>query len=493
MPLKDHADAGTFTFRVTLHSNGDIVFTYKQVPMSVTAIVEDQQVKVGLSDASSSTPFSTIYEYHKIDMKKRNMIGNWTAILFKALPTCVSMHSCSDCLSMKTSFQCQWCDAVDRCSNGGLDRHRQAWLLNSCETRNVQLADHCPNATTTTTTPTTSTTTPETKEEEEEIVEPVNGFDTENATVDHDGYYRSQVFRGVDEVQRYWVDLDSSQEEKALTNETLSVSHRRATVRIEEEGNTVRLTFEFPFYGHLLRNITIATGGFLFTGAFLHKWLTATQYIAPLMANFDTSMNKNASVKYADNGTSFTVQWNNMPLKDHADAGTFTFQVTLHSNGDIVFTYKQVPMSVTAIVEDQHPVKVGLSDAYIGERTIFFVRRKTIYEYHKIDMKKRNMIGNWTAILFKALPTCVSMHSCSDCLSMKTSFQCQWCDAVDRCSDGGLDRHRQAWLLNSCETRHVQLPDHCPPPDGILYYCILYYCIHGTLFYLADPIDDVVY
>lgn len=63
------------------------------------------------------------------------------------------------------------------------------------------------------------------------------------------------------------------------------------------------MTFEFPFYGHLLRNITIATGGFLFTGDFVHTWLAATQYIAPLMANFDTSMSKNASVKYTDNGT----------------------------------------------------------------------------------------------------------------------------------------------------------------------------------------------
>ncbi|KAG0716490.1 Plexin domain-containing protein 2 [Chionoecetes opilio] len=357
----------------------------------------------------------------------------------------------------------------------------------------------------------------------------------------------------------------------------LSASHRRAA--------TVRLTFEFPFYGHLLRNITIATGGFLFTGDFVHTWLAATQYIAPLMANFDTSMSKNASVKYADNVRPVKngsirpphpcsphrhivpVQWNNVPLKDHADAGTFTFQVTLHKNGDIVFTYKQVPMFVTAIVDDQHPVKVGLSDAYIVDRTIFFVRRKTIYEYHKIDMKKRNMIGNWTAILFKALPTCVSMHTCTDCLSQKiSSFQeirrmigssiepsessvSEWSESSDdssrspswkvgmlleavesllqhekllvafpadcsahapvlptlvqggpgmwvgpdwtglnrsrlprknsdrpglaqsrpgqsdRCSNG-LDRNRQAWLHNSCETRHVQLTDHCPPPGG---------------------------
>jgi hypothetical protein len=64
----------------------------------------------------------------------------------------------------------------------------------------------------------------------------------------------------------------------------------------------VKLSFDFPFYGHLVRNVTIATGGFLYTGDYVHSWLAATQYIAPLMANFDTSISKNSYVKYVDNG-----------------------------------------------------------------------------------------------------------------------------------------------------------------------------------------------
>lgn len=65
---------------------------------------------------------------------------------------------------------------------------------------------------------------------------------------------------------------------------------------------TVKLSFDFPFYGHLVRNVTIATGGFLYTGEYVHSWLAATQYIAPLMANFDTSISNNSYVKYVDNG-----------------------------------------------------------------------------------------------------------------------------------------------------------------------------------------------
>ncbi len=34
---------------------------------------------------------------------------------------------------------------------------------------------------------------------------------------------------------------------------------------------------------------------------FLHQWLTVTQYIAPLMANFDTTVGNNSKIHYVDN------------------------------------------------------------------------------------------------------------------------------------------------------------------------------------------------
>lgn len=43
--------------------------------------------------------------------------------------------------------------------------------------------------------------------------------------------------------------------------------------------------------------------GFLYTGDVIHKMLTATQYIAPLMANFDPSVSPNSTIIYSDNGT----------------------------------------------------------------------------------------------------------------------------------------------------------------------------------------------
>lgn len=111
------------------------------------------------------------------------------------------------------------------------------------------------------------------------------------------------------------------------------------------------------------------------------------------MANFDTSQSNDSYVKYSDNGnlmsfvsvlsqfnffffslctgTAFTVLWEKVRLQDKDKAGTFTFSATLYDTGDIIFAYYSVPMTVEAIQNDKHPVKVGLSDAYIIDKTIF--------------------------------------------------------------------------------------------------------------------------
>lgn len=69
-------------------------------------------------------------------------------------------------------------------------------------------------------------------------------------------------------------------------------------------------------------------------------------------------------------GTCFTVLWENVTLQDNRKIGTFTFSVSLHKIGQIVFTYFSVPIEVSTIHDDKHPVKIGLSDAYIIDKTI---------------------------------------------------------------------------------------------------------------------------
>lgn len=57
------------------------------------------------------------------------------------------------------------------------------------------------------------------------------------------------------------------------------------------------MSLMFPFSSSSLLS------GFIYTGDVVHRMLTATQYIAPLMANFDPSVSRNSTVIYFDNGT----------------------------------------------------------------------------------------------------------------------------------------------------------------------------------------------
>ncbi|XP_056642891.1 plexin domain-containing protein 2 [Diorhabda sublineata] len=267
-------------------------------------------------------------------------------------------------------------------------------------------------------------------------------------------FYNTSIFDDPNIGRSYWVNMSDIPEVKV--NDILSNSHRRAA--------TVKLSFNFPFYGHLIKNVTIATGGFLYTGDYVHTWLAATQYIAPLMANFDTSISNTSFIKYHDNGTAFTVEWEKVVLQDKPEDGEFTFQVTLFDNGDIIFVYKKVPLLVDQIQELHHPVKVGLSDAYIMDQTVFLVRRKTIYEYDRVNFNK-TYIKDWTSIVLKALPTCLDAQDCNSCLSRKLNFECFWCSALDKCSQG-YDRHRQNWLSHQCDKTAFKSVSLCPNVDN---------------------------
>ncbi|KAI5931096.1 plexin domain-containing protein 2 isoform X1 [Manis javanica] len=258
---------------------------------------------------------------------------------------------------------------------------------------------------------------------------------------DHN-YYISRIYGPSDSASRdLWVNID--QIDKVKIHGILSNTHRQAA--------RVNLSFDFPFYGHFLREITVATGGFIYTGEVVHRMLTATQYIAPLMANFDPSVSRNSTVRYFDNGTALVVQWDHVHLQDNYNLGSFTFQATLLIDGRIIFGYKEIPVLVTQISSTNHPVKVGLSDAFVVVHRIQQipnVRRRTIYEYHRVELQM-SKITNISAVEMTPLPTCLQFNGCGPCVSSQIGFNCSWCSKLQRCSSG-FDRHRQDWVDSGC-------------------------------------------
>ncbi|XP_075877954.1 plexin domain-containing protein 2 [Nelusetta ayraudi] len=266
---------------------------------------------------------------------------------------------------------------------------------------------------------------------------------TQTVNVDH-AYYTSKIYGPGDIASReLWVNADEMGEEWKVRG-FLSSAHRQA--------ERVNLSFDFPFYGHILKEITVTTGGFIYTGDVIHRMLTATQYIAPLMADFDPSLSQNSTVLHADNGTTLVVQWSHIPLQNNLSLGSFTFQAALHSDGRIIFAYREIPVAVTAISTEMHPVKVGLSDAFVvlnEIQQIPNVRRRTFYEYHKVDILK-SKISNDTAVEILPLPTCLQFSSCGPCVTSQIGFNCSWCSRLQRCSSG-VDRNRQDWVDIGCQ------------------------------------------
>uniref|UniRef100_K1R4B8 Plexin domain-containing protein 2 n=1 Tax=Magallana gigas TaxID=29159 RepID=K1R4B8_MAGGI len=194
---------------------------------------------------------------------------------------------------------------------------------------------------------------------------------TEQEVSQNHKYYTSTVLRGAADFNSYWDELYDVKH-----SEPLSGSHRVAV--------SVPINFNFRFYGHDVSKITIATGGFLYMSPFLHQWLTATQYIAPLMANFDTTLGNESQVLYKDFGHKFVVEWRDIFLQDQNHTEPFSFQTTLHSNGTIYFAYKQIPVEIQSIEKKNHPVKVGVSDAFYID-TIYAVKSQNGSQHRYSD------------------------------------------------------------------------------------------------------------
>ncbi|VDN52972.1 unnamed protein product, partial [Dracunculus medinensis] len=288
-----------------------------------------------------------------------------------------------------------------------------------------------------------------------------NDVEIQKDTIDHQ-YYVMEIYTNRSEMMKdYYIDiLEMLEKPETVGNKShplLSNSYRRAVA--------ARIQFDFPFYGHRMRNLTIATGGFVYIGDQSHSWLAATQYIAPLMANFDTHDAK-STIMYADDGKKFVIEWRNLQLREQRSEGFFIFQASLHKNGDIWFVYKNIPISVENISDSHHPVKLGMSDAYLFHHNIHNPLpnmaqtpsiKRVIYEYHRIEIQPSKITSN-TIVLIKAQPTCIKFRTCDECSNATLKhFNCSWCHTKAKnggpfCSDqAGLHRRRQQWIEGNCK------------------------------------------
>lgn len=126
-------------------------------------------------------------------------------------------------------------------------------------------------------------------------------------------------------------------------------------------------------------------------------------------------------------GTAFTVLWENVSLQDQPNSGNFTFEVTLKSNGDIIFVYQHIPNITADLTDHFHPVKIGLSDAYIMDRTIF-CKHLTPSTFISLFLSSfvifDSLIGWFSAQLFEEKPysNTIEYNSTKKIWKMEPSF-----------------------------------------------------------------------
>lgn len=285
-------------------------------------------------------------------------------------------------------------------------------------------------------TSTTQTVTPFTGPSHTSAEQTVTPFNITEETDSHI-YYTSKLLS--DPNRYYWNEL---------------VGHTRHSLSDDKHMllSYIKLSFMFPFYGHPLDLLAITTQGFLYMSDFNHPRLnhSYTNYIAPLMANFDTFGN-DSDILYKDDGNSFVVEWRKVQLNDQREKGNYTFQTTLFKNGTILFAYKSIPDK--NISGAKWPVKVGISDAFFYDFNTYFGTIRYIYRYHNITFNATKLT-DYTVIILNPLPTCNLAMTCDKCISHNTTFNCAWCPKISRCSDG-IDRHRQEWIDASCSANAI--------------------------------------
>ncbi|KAL3832465.1 hypothetical protein ACJMK2_024105 [Sinanodonta woodiana] len=258
-------------------------------------------------------------------------------------------------------------------------------------------------------------------------------------------YYTMTIMQN--QADNYWVELSNATLHQDLRN----ASKKAQTIQF--------LNASYLFYGHQIYNVTITTGGFLYMSPFVHSFLAATQYIAPLMADFGT-MGNNSDIYFQEYANQFIVEWRNVYLVDQGDFGPFKFQTILYKNGSVAFIYQKVPVSVSNISTFNHPVKIGLADAfYIDTKPMRGPIMRTVYNYHTIKVNFTTVKPK-TVIILHPLASCNMAKDCYTCVTQTTAFKCLWCAKVQRCSDS-FDWFRQEWLESGCQLEGHNSTDFC--------------------------------
>ncbi|CAB3372995.1 Hypothetical predicted protein [Cloeon dipterum] len=253
-------------------------------------------------------------------------------------------------------------------------------------------------------------------------------------------YYRSCFLVDKELADELWVPMGFNEEVTADNEHADNSSVRRS-------GN---LTFDFPFYGSLLRTITLLPEGFITLGEDeMYVGLSPVRYIAPLML-LSFQWSPDSYMGYYETDVVFTIQWTNLGAEPLINIGKFSFQVTLHKNGSIVFVYKTIPphqMWKSYLTRTR--AQIGTSNAY---QHPFDNSPPLTTQFHKTDLANFDLylLESSAVIFLDPLPTCGSFKDCESCSQAEiTPEGCVWCAKMEKCTDS-IQVYSSLELIRGC-------------------------------------------
>lgn len=178
----------------------------------------------------------------------------------------------------------------------------------------------------------------------------------------------------------------------------------------------INLRFKFPLGGHEWDSIGISQYGYLYVGKVETR--EEKYHIMPFKClYFSYSQIDEQLIYYYDSGTSFTVHWSNMRIAGFQSR--YSFEAVVYSNGDIMFLYDDLPLTISELASNKKYVSVGVSSNILVS-VGYYVSQLT-------------EIGEKSSIYFKSKPMCDKLYSCDDCAKSPADRNCLWCSSISKC------------------------------------------------------------
>ncbi|CAB3387494.1 Hypothetical predicted protein [Cloeon dipterum] len=267
-------------------------------------------------------------------------------------------------------------------------------------------------------------------------------------------YYATKWLYSSD-VEYFWAKI------KANGSNEIELKDSNALNREIPLQKTVSLSFDFPFYGQPIRTLAVTANGLIN----MHPQQQTERpwrFIAPLMAccqGFDLKNNEiDSSVRWEDTGRTFNVQWENMVSSSFHRKDIFSFQLTLKSDGTILFFYKNVSADMATInILRGGDIRIGISNYHFDPHTRKFDKWHDVIDFTDFD---KNQFESSLAIVIwprQSRSYCFQKKSCTDCTLFS---QCVWCSAIKECFMP-ID---SIWLEKSkfCHANIRSNPNQCP-------------------------------